>query len=685
MLIRPGRVGRIGRTRDRLNLLPPVVGDGRRTNSAVSYGYGDLTRNGFGAVSLNSDYLGIIRPGMAKPVSYSTATLTSGTAAHWNTSLSTTSTPTKKAALTDASYVFQVIATFADTTTETITLTINRLANVYTVGTADNLATVGVTDAAVISGKTVEFAAGCDFHSIAVAGGRKFFQQWRPALMTTVQPHDLNRMGLPPSWVCQSVQNVTFKNMYVCGDLNPVGISACYAFTRFGGDTNNNLNVIFDGHGVIYDKKWYGSSDAGPATGTGANNLKTSGAAIPAGSRVIPVLGGTTSAFRVRGVVVGDPITFDGDPTVYRVTADNITYSGTFDDPYVSGGSFTIDQDLVVAISGSAIIRAIAAPNCYAPEYCEDVTMINGTFAYVQGGITGGTNTNTAFKVKNWKIRHYWNNIVITGTNPPQGIYLEDCSWVSPDRVSKFIHIDAIQVALASLRPFIGMKHCEIYQADGTGFFQGLFMRGDATGAATDGSDAGTFDVDGFIATTAAVALISMTGGNNSKFKRIMGVPAVGKVLDAPAAWRDIPYANAMSATLAKTTDGREFWFGVSTADRIVMFADYTTNLTAGKLVSTNIKAHGNRLFSLAEAPAGSANFGKVKTSEYVSGGYYDIDPVAAIAAVDWSTMTHDQVVAGHRNILKPKLNGAYKLPDGSYMTALNPDGSWATDAPFAG
>lgn len=665
---------------------------GRRTNATVSYGYGRLTRQGFGAVSLSSPYLGLVRPGADLPTSYVVGAANVGTATHWSVA-SQVNTPTRTsggAGLPDASYSFPITANFADGTSEAVTLTITPMADVYTVGTTDNLATVGVTDTAIISGKTVEFAAGCDFHSIAVAGGRKFFQSWRPALMTTVRPHDLARMGLPPSWVVQSVQNVTFRNMYVCGDLNPVGISACYAFTRAFSDTNNNSNVIFDGHGVVYDKKWYGSPDAGAASPSVAN-LRTSGAALPVGTTVIPVLAGTTTNFRAKGVVVGDPITFDGDTTVYRVTADNITYSGTFDDPFVSGGSFTIDQGLVVAINASAIIRAIPAANCYSPEWCDDVTMLNGTFENVQGGVTAGTNTNLAFKIKNWKVRHYWNNIVITGTNPPQGIYMEDCSWVSPDRVSKFVHIDAIQVNIYSQNPLLGVKHCEIYQADGTGFFQGLFMRGDGTvgpGAnappmATDGSDSGTFDVDGFIATTGAVALISMTGSKNSKFKRVMGVPAVGRVVDAPAAWRDIPYANAMSATLSKTTGGVEYWFGVSTADRIVLFADYNTNLTAGKLVSTNIKAHGNRLFSLAEAPAGSANFGKVKTSEYVSGGYYDADPVAAIAAVDWSTMTHDQVVAGHRAILKPKLNGAYKLADGSYLTALNPDGSWATDAAY--
>jgi hypothetical protein len=219
-------------------------------------------------------------------------------------------------------------------------------------------------------------------------------------------------------------------------------------------------------------------------------------------------------------------------------------------------------------------------------------------------------------------------------------------------------------------------------QGEGTALIQGLFQRGDHPAQLADGSLASTFDVDGYIITTAAVSAINMTGGRDLSVKRVMAVPAIGASKRNDL---DPFFENAMSANFKKVGTSERF-FGTNILDRVILFSDLVNEISTAKLGVSNSIAHGGRLFASSEAGFGSSNYAKVKISAgYVSGNYYSAEPVDALAAIPYATLTFDQAVTATKAALAPKAGGAYRLGDGSYMTALNPDGSWATDAPYVG
>jgi hypothetical protein len=56
--------------------------------------------------------------------------------------------------------------------------------------------------------------------------------------------------------------------------------------------------------------------------------------------------------------------------------------------------------------------------------------------------------------------------------------------------------------------------------------------------------------------------------------------------------------------------------------------------------------------------------------------------PLDALEAAGW-TATFDEIVSAYKQAARPKVDGAAKRADGSYIGALNPDGSWATDAAY--
>ncbi len=134
-------------------------------------------------------------------------TLTGGTAAHWTTPTDGTSpTPTAAgvaAALAGGPYTFNVTATNGDGTSNTVVLTINVVANTFSVSKRSEINAVttgGDAQAAVINGKTVEFARGSTDLALAVypsgntgsTTGVVLFKNWRcsGANRCTIQHED---------------------------------------------------------------------------------------------------------------------------------------------------------------------------------------------------------------------------------------------------------------------------------------------------------------------------------------------------------------------------------------------------------------------------------------------------------------------------------------------------------------
>lgn len=557
----------------------------RRTAPGVAYGFGRITKAGFGSVLYSSPYLGLIDSSATQPSNWATGPATTGTSAHWtrvdgSSTVGRTPVPSslgEAAHLSDASYVFPVTATFPDGLTETAALVITPLNDVFTVGTSDALTTVGTTYSTLISGKIVEFAAG---YNQATSDTRIIFMQWQPTQLTLMRAHDVSRIGWPASWQFQSCINLQLDD-FAAGSYSgtSTSIAARFLLQRSGTSGIPNDNITFNRPIFIGSADRFNSTDGKIGFSIGYT----------------------------EGVVINDPV-------------------------------------LIYVKSGFA-------------------------------GSSTGVSDMCVVTINSAKLRYYFDNAFVSGSSGQEDWTINDSVFIAPRRVVDALHLDGLQVLDSTTNAVFRINRIINAHADGDTLIQGLFG-GNADFVSADGSNANKVLVDGYIYIDGAAG-INFASGKECSFRRMQSFYDARNLVKPQI---DQTSNNASSFGAYVRPDSPTWagpkWSGSAAFDRVDCFNADRISASIPGIAKANIVSHNGRGFEYSTShPA--------VYPDYVTTGYYDNDPHAALYAIDYPNLTIDQIVAAIKVALRPKLDGSYKLGDGSYLSPLNPDGTWATDAPY--